>query len=155
MDIDLSGIDRAIAALERIRDMGFRPSFDRFYQQYLRKTLRERYLAAAARTPYAPSSIGKRKRASGVVRGSGEDPGFGIDSGRLLAEVTGEVQGGVRISDTVIELMTVQPYGQFVLDKFQTKGPFAPDGIFAIEDPEVDRLFELAQHQIIQEWEQR
>ena len=152
MDISVTGIDRAIAALRRITTMGFKPAYDRYYQKHLRATLRQRYLHAAANTPYAPSSLGTRKRATGVRRGSANDPGFGIDSGALLREITGETVGTLRISDSILELMSVLPYSIFVQERFETKGPFAPGGVMDLTEDEISPLFDIAAEQIQQEW---
>ena len=48
--------------------------------------------------------------------------------------------------------MSVTPYAPFIYDKFLTKGPFAPGGIFDLEESDIEPLFDLAAQQIEQEW---
>lgn len=139
IEIEFNGLEEAIAATKHLEDYSPKEVFDRYFKGYLRPTLIDRYKIAAT-TPYAPSSLGTKKRATGAIRGGAGDPGFGVDSRALLRDFTGE--SGNFDFDTTEDALTLfsdLPYAAYIDSLFAAKGPGA---VFVATDEDSDRLAE-------------
>lgn len=133
---DWNGLDEAIAATTRLEQYSPKTVFERYFKGYLRPALIDRYKVAAISTPYAPASIGTRKRVSGAIRGQGNDPGFGVDSRNLLRDFTGEGDK-LSITDEALLLFSDLPYAAYIDSLFESKGPGA---VFDATDEDQEAL---------------
>jgi hypothetical protein len=128
-------VDLGLLIVEVV-DSGRLKNYRDFYGYHRQKTA-ERYRIAAQQTPYAASSIGKRKK---VSRRRIPDRAYGIDSGALFSDTVNNrkitpVDGLTYYSDLA--------YSSYVMARFAQKGPFAPNDVLFIDDKDVDKLAEI------------
>lgn len=125
--LQFNGLDETITALSAIENYQWGNTFKRFYSERFQPITVSRYSYTMAQTPYAPSSLGTRKRVTGAIRGQAGDPGYSYDSGALYSQITGNVQfmddGMVIWSDLI--------YGGYQEALWQAKGPFDEGVLFA------------------------
>ncbi|MEB3355634.1 MAG: hypothetical protein VKK04_02725 [Synechococcales bacterium] len=134
--IDFIGLDEFIKQLGAIASYDFQDALTAYFDDYYKPQAIARFDQAAEQTPYAPSSIGTKKRVSGATRGGGDDPGFGIDSGRLRSDLTGE---NAEVTDSAIAIFSELPYAARIASLFAEKGPF-PEGLPLVEEADLVAL---------------
>lgn len=132
LDFDAPGLNDAIASLDKLQQLTLKETFERFYQDRLRQIISDRYDRAAQTTPYAPASLGRKKR-SGVVRGGANDPGFGLDTFALKDDLTSLFE----VTDESLAIWSDRPYAERIMELFSVKGPFAPDDVLAVEETDL------------------
>lgn len=118
-------------------DSGILRNYRDFYNYHRNKTA-ERYRIAAASTPYAKSSKGRKKPVSGRRV---PDGAFGIDSGALFSDTV----NNRRITrDEGLIYFSDLSYSLYIMQLFGDKGPFAPDDVLFIDDTDIERFEEIA-----------
>ncbi|MGL5059061.1 MAG: hypothetical protein ACRC62_03685 [Microcoleus sp.] len=131
-----SATDLALLITDVI-DSGILRNYRDFYNYHRNKTA-ERYRIAAASTPYAASSKGKKKPKSGRKV---PDGAFGIDSGALFTDTV----NNRRITrDEGLTYYSDLTYSAYVMARFAQKGPFAPDDVLFVDDEDIGRFEEMA-----------
>lgn len=140
--IDTKNLAKFAQRLKEIRKLGILDIYRRFYQYYRAKT-RDRYIRASLETPYAPSSIGRRKRNGTIIS---EGSLFGIDTTAMFTDYT----QNVKIDDSGLRVWSEQFYAGFVEMLFQQKGPYAPDGVLFVDDNDLIELELIMQEEMIE-----
>ncbi|MBD2365254.1 hypothetical protein H6G36_29560 [Anabaena minutissima FACHB-250] len=140
--IDTTNLQKFTQRLKEVRKLGILDIYRRFYQYYRTKT-RDRYIRASLETPYAPSSIGKRKRNGTIIT---EGSLFGIDTTAMFSDYT----QNVKIDDSGLRVWSEQFYAGFVEMKFQEKGPYAPEGILFVDNNDLIELELIIQEELIE-----
>ncbi|MGL5062339.1 MAG: hypothetical protein ACRC62_20370 [Microcoleus sp.] len=131
-----SATDLALLITDVI-DSGILRNYRDFYNHHRNKTA-QRYRIAAASTPYAASSKGKKKSKSGRRI---PDRAFGIDSGALFTDTV----NNRRITrDEGLTYYSDLTYSAYVMARFAQKGPFAPDDVLFVDDEDISRFEEMA-----------
>jgi hypothetical protein len=140
--IDTTNLKQFTQRLKEVRKLGILDIYRRFYQYYRIKT-RARYLRAAQETPYAPSSIGRRKRNGEII---GDASLFGIDTTAMFSDYT----QNIRIDDSGLRVWSEQFYAGFVEILFQEKGPYAPDGVLFVDENDLIELEFIIQGEMVE-----
>jgi len=140
--VDVSGVKKFAKRLKQVREFNILDIYRRYYQYYRRKT-RARFLKAAQETPYAESSLGKKKRNGTIIT---QDSFFGIDTTALFQDVT----QNVKIDDSGLRVWSNQIYAGYIENLFQEKGPYAPEGILFVDEDDLVDLEVI----ILQEYEE-
>ncbi len=130
--IDVANVQNFVRRLKEVRKFNILDIYKRFYQYYRRKT-RARYLKAAQDTPYAESSLGRKKRNGTIIT---QDSLFGIDTTALFQDFT----QNVKIDDSGLRVWSDLVYAGYIENLFQEKGPYAPEGVLHVDE---DDLVEL------------
>jgi hypothetical protein len=128
-------IDLGLLVLE-VTESGRLKNYSDFYRYHRNKTA-ERYRIAAAKTPYAASSKGRKKPKSGRRIPDGF---FGIDSGALFSDTINNRK--ITPEDGLIYYSDLS-YSAYVMAKFAEKGPYAPDGVLFIDDGDLGKFEEI------------
>jgi hypothetical protein len=140
--IDTTSLKKFALRLKEVRKLGILDIYRQFYQYYRAKT-RDRYLRAAQQTPYAPSSIGRRKRNGTIIT---EGSLFGIDTTALFQDFT----QNVKIDDSGLRVWSEQIYAGYIEMLFQEKGPFAPDGVLFVDDNDLQTLEFIMEKELLE-----
>jgi hypothetical protein len=127
--------DLGLLILE-VTESGRLKNYSDFYRYHRNKTA-ERYRIAAARTPYATSSKGRKKPKSGRRIPDGF---FGIDSGALFSDTVNNRRITPEDGLTYYSDLT---YSAYVMAKFAEKGPYAPNDILFIDDGDLEVFEEI------------
>lgn len=142
-ELEITGLVELIAAIQRLEQFKARDLYSNYLSQHLRPSLSKRFEQAAAQTPYSPRSLGTRKPATGVRRGSAADPGFSIDSGLHKSFMTAMNPAGTEIRDKSLSVFSPLPYSAFQEYLQMSKGPLAPDGVLMATEDDLDALEEM------------
>lgn len=140
--INEENIERAARAMFTLKKIKAADFYRQFYQRIRQQTYK-RYLQAARETKFAPGSIGRKKPHSGRKIPDGY---FGIDSGELFYQLV----NNVRFEGFGFVIPTSLDYAEFVLRKFEEKGPFAPSSPIFIDDDDLAFLEGLIGNRIIE-----
>lgn len=140
--IDTSELKQFTKRLKEIRKLGILDIYRRFYQYYRVKT-KTRYIRASLETPYAPSSIGRRKRNGTIIS---EGSPFGIDTTAMFKDYT----QNIKIDDSGLRVWSDQIYAGFVEMKFQEKGPYAPQGVLFVDENDLIELELIIHEELIE-----
>ena len=127
--------DLGLLVLE-VTESGRLKNYSDFYGYHRNKTA-ERYRIAAAKTPYAASSKGRKKPKSGRKIPDGF---FGIDSGALFSDTVNNRK--ITPEDGLIYYSDLS-YSAYVMAKFAEKGPYAPNDVLFIDDGDLDKLEDI------------
>jgi hypothetical protein len=127
--------DLALLVME-VTESGRLKNYSDFYRYHRNKTA-ERYRIAAVQTPYAASSVGRKKKVSGRKIPDGF---FGIDSGALFSDTVNNRK--ITPEDGLIYYSDLS-YSAFVMAKFAQKGPFAPDDVLFVDDADLGKFEEI------------
>lgn len=127
-------LDLGLLVLE-VTESGRLKNYSDFYRYHRNKTA-ERYRIAAAQTPYAASSKGRKKKFSGRKI---PDRAFGIDSGRLFSDAV----NNRRISENGLTYYSELDYSAYVMAKFAEKGPYSPNDILFVDDDDLTKFEEI------------
>ena len=127
------------ADLVRVTKISPTRVYRKFWRRHFQEKLKRRYAFAAQETPYAESTIGRVKPVSRAVSGGGDDPGFGIDSGALYRDLTGQT-GNVLFTERELGLFSDLPYASYIEGLFSEKGPFSPDGVLGYDEEDLKIL---------------
>jgi hypothetical protein len=122
--------DLGLLILE-VTESGRLKNYSDFYRYHRNKTA-ERYRIAAARTPYAASSKGRKKPKS---ERRIPDGFFGIDSGALFSDTVNNRRITPEDGLTYYSDLT---YSAYVMAKFAEKGPYASDDVLFIDDGDLE-----------------
>lgn len=139
--VDTENLKQLISQLKEIRKLGILDIYRKFYEYYRIKT-KARYVKAAVETPYAPSSIGRRKRNGTIIS---EGSLFGIDTTAMFRDYT----ENVRIDDSGMRVWSEQFYAGFVEMKFQEKGPYAPEGVLFVDDNDLIEMELIIEKELV------
>ncbi|KYC42099.1 hypothetical protein WA1_19050 [Scytonema hofmannii PCC 7110] len=137
--VDTTNLQKFAKRLKEVRKLGILDIYRRFYQYYRTKT-RARYLRAAQETPYAPASLGRRKRNGTIIT---EGSLFGIDTGAMFEDYT----QNVKIDDSGLRVWSEKFYAGLVEMKFQEKGP-APEGVLFVDDNDLIEMEFIIQGEV-------
>lgn len=124
---------QAKAIVAAVKRVGILDVYRKWYE-YLRPILKERFDRGSRTTPYAPSSIGQKKR-SGEVIGAGSL--YNRDTDALYESVTRNVKLDAQ---TGIEIRSDVPYAGFALKRFTEKGGLAPEGLLSVSRDDIGEL---------------
>lgn len=127
--------DLGLLVLE-VTESGRLKNYSDFYRYHRNKTA-ERYRIAAAQTPYAASSKGRKKPKSGRRIPDGF---FGIDSGALFSDTVNNRR--ITPEDGLIYYSDLN-YSAYVMARFAEKGPYAPNDVLFIDDADLERFEEI------------
>jgi hypothetical protein len=142
ISVDTSNLKKFAQRLKEVRKLGILDIYREFYQYYRAKT-RARYLRAASETPYAPSSLGRRKRNGEIIT---EGSLFGIDTTALFNDFT----QNVKIDDSGLRVWSDRVYAGYIEMLFQEKGPFAPDGVLFVDDGDLETLEFIVEKELLE-----
>lgn len=142
ISVDTSNLKKFAQRLKEVRKLGILDIYRKFYQYYRAKT-RARYIQAANQTPYAPSSIGRRKRNGEIIT---EGSLFGIDTSALFNDFT----QNVRIDDSGLRVWSDRVYAGYIEMLFQEKGPFAPEGVLFVDDGDLETLDFIIEKELLE-----
>lgn len=142
LSVDTSNLSRFAKRLKEVRSLGILDIYRKFYQYYRIKT-RARYLKAAQETPYAPSSIGRRKRSGEII---GEGSLFGIDTTALFNDFT----QNVKIDDSGLRVWSDRVYAGYIEMLFQEKGPYAPEGVLFVDDDDLETMEFIIEKELLE-----
>ena len=140
--VDTTSLKQFTQRLKEVRKLGILDVYRRFYQYYRAKT-RARYLRAAQETPYAPSSIGRRKCNGTIIT---EGSLFGIDTTAMFQDYT----QNIKIDDSGLRVWSEQFYAGFVEMLFQEKGPYSPDGVLFVDENDLIELEFIIQEEMVE-----
>lgn len=127
--VDTSNIKNFTKRLQEVRQVNILDIYRRFYKYYRAKT-EQRFLTAANETPFAPSSIGKRRPSGDIIS---ENSLYGIDTGTVFYDFT----HNVRIDDSGLVVWSDAFYAKYLEAKFEEKSPFAPDGVLHVDNEDL------------------
>lgn len=119
---------------EAVKRVGMLKVYKRWYEYY-RPKLKARFDEGSRTTPYAPSSLGKRKRSGEIIKQVPQSL-FNRDTGALYNSMTKDVKitrGGVEIHSDI-------DYAPYALDKFTKKGSLAPEGLLQVNQGDIDEM---------------
>lgn len=139
---DTTNLKKFALRLKEVRKLGILDIYRQFYQYYRTKT-RARYLRASQETPYAPSSIGRRKRNGTIIT---EGSLFGIDTTALFQDLT----QNVKIDDSGLRMWSNQIYAGYVEMLFQEKGPFTPNGVLFVDNNDLEALELIMEKELLE-----
>lgn len=128
-------IDLGLLVLE-VTESGRLKNYSDFYRYHRNKTA-ERYRIAAAQTPYAAASKGRKKPKSGRRIPDGF---FGIDSGALFSDTVNNRRITPEDGLTYYSELT---YSAYVMAKFAEKGPFSPNSVLYFSDDDLDKFEQI------------
>lgn len=140
--IDTKNIKKFAKRLKEVREFGILDIYRRFYQ-YFRDKTKLRYYQAAVKTPYAESSLGRRKRNGSIIT---QDSLFGIDTTALYQDLT----RNVKIDDSGLSVWSNQFYAGYINRLFEEKGPYSPNGVLFVDEADLMELEEI----IMEEYEE-
>jgi hypothetical protein len=135
--VDYKDYERLTQAVATVRASGILLIYREYYR-YFRPVLKARYDRASQETPYSKNWIGTKQEISGRTRG--KDALYGIDSGNLYRDLTEQV----KITNAGIEVFSDLPYAGSIMNLFASKGPYAPFGLWYVDDLDVDKLEEIS-----------
>jgi hypothetical protein len=133
--IPLNEVPELLDALNRLKEFPILRVWKIFYRYY-RERLIERYDRAAKETPFAPSSIGRKKPKSGRIIPDGQ---FGVDGGDLYSDLTHDV----KLSAGQLSVGSDLAYAGYILDLFAEKGPYAPESILFFDEEDQQELIDI------------
>lgn len=136
--------DLADKLSKEVREVGILDVYKRFYEYY-RPILAERFDIGSETTPYEPSSLGRKKRSGEIIKQVPLSK-FNKDTMALYNSVT----QNVKITDDGMEIRTDVPYAEWALSKFKRKGDLAPEGLFYVDNFDLDVLDTI----LIEEYEE-
>jgi hypothetical protein len=140
--VDTTSLKKFALRLKEVRKLGILDIYRKFYQYYRAKT-RARYIRASQETPYAPSSIGRRKRNGSII---GEGSLFGIDTTALFQDFT----QNVKIDDSGLRVQSDRIYAGYIEMLFQKKGPYAPEGVLFVDDQDLETLEIIMEKELLE-----
>ena len=140
--VDTSNLKKFALRLKQVRQLGILDIYKEFYRYYRQKT-RARYLRAAQETPYAPASIGRRKRNGSIIT---EGSLFGIDTGAVFEDYT----QNVKIDDSGLRVWSDQIYAGYVEMLFQEKGSYSPEGVLLVDNNDLDQLEYIIEKELLE-----
>jgi hypothetical protein len=140
--IDTTNLKKFALRLKEVRKLGILDIYREFYKYYRAKT-RARYIRASQETPYAPSSIGRRKRNGSII---GEGSLFGIDTSALFQDFT----ENVKIDDSGLRVWSDRIYAGYIEMLFQEKGPYAPEGVLFVDDQDLEALEFIMEKELLE-----
>lgn len=108
--------------------------YKRFYKYY-RPKIKARFDLGSQTTPYAPGSLGRRKRSGERIQQVPQSK-FNQDT---MALYTSVISNPTITKDSLV-LKTDVDYANYALDKFKRKGGLAPDGVFVVTREDLDEL---------------
>jgi hypothetical protein len=126
------GFDQKV--INAVRKASLLNVYRRWYEYY-RPKLKERFKEGSKTTPYAESSLGKRKRSGEIIRQVPQSL-FNQDTLKLYNSVIRDV----KISDYGLDIKTDVSYAPYALAKFKQKGSLAPQGLFTLDRDDVSNL---------------
>ena len=116
-----------------------------YWTKHLRPKIRRKYLDASARTPYALSSYGKRKRSGSII----PDGRYGIDTKALYRDVTERPE----INSAMIVIGSSLDYASRMDMLFREKSPY-PDGVWNTDTQDEAKLKSVISNEIRKDVEQ-
>jgi hypothetical protein len=125
---------QALKIVQAVKRVGMLNVYSRWYEYY-RPILKARFDEGSKTTPYAESSLGKRKRSGEIIKQVPQSK-FNQDTGALYDSVTKDV----KISNTGLDIETNVSYAPYALKHFTKKGSLAPEGLFKISQDDVNAL---------------
>lgn len=125
---------QALKIVQAVKRVGMLNVYSRWYEYY-RPILKARFDEGSKTTPYAESSLGKRKRSGEIIKQVPQSK-FNQDTGALYDSVTKDV----KISKTGLDIETDVSYAPYALKHFKEKGALAPDGLFKLMPDDIDAL---------------
>lgn len=140
--IDTTNLKKFALRLKEVRKLGILDIYREFYKYYRTKT-RARYIRASQETPYAPSSIGRKKRNGSII---GEGSLFGIDTTALFQDFT----ENVKIDDSGLRVWSDRIYAGYIEMLFQEKGPYAPEGVLFVDDQDLETLEFIMEKELLE-----
>jgi hypothetical protein len=142
ISIDTTNLKKFALRLKEVRKLGILDIYREFYKYYRAKT-RARYIRASQETPYAPSSIGRKKRNGSII---GEGSLFGIDTTALFQDFT----ENVKIDDSGLRVWSDRIYAGYIEMLFEEKGPYAPDGVLFVDDQDLETLEFIMEKELLE-----
>ena len=125
---------QAQTIVDAVKRVGILSVYRRWYE-YFRPKLQARFDLGSRTTPYAPSSLGKRKRSGEIIK---QVPNslYNRDTDALYKSVVDDV----KIGSDGVEIRSDVPYAGFALGRFEKKGGLAPDGVLRVDREDIDEL---------------
>lgn len=123
--VDTSNIKNFVKRLKEVRQVNILDIYRRFYKHYRAKTA-QRFLTAANETPFAPSSIGRRRPSGDIITNNSL---YGIDTGTVFYDFT----NNVKIDDGGLVVWSDAFYAKHLEANFQKKSPYAPEGVLHVD----------------------
>jgi hypothetical protein len=125
---------QALKIVQAVKRVGMLNVYSRWYEYY-RPILKARFDEGSKTTPYAESSLGKRKRSGEIIKQVPQSK-FNQDTLKLYDSVTKDV----KISNAGLDLETDVSYAPYALKHFTKKGSLAPDGLFKLTPDDIGTL---------------
>lgn len=131
LEVD-QGFDQKV--ISAVRKASLATVYRRWYSYY-RPKLKERFQEGSKTTPYAESSLGRKKRSGEIIRQVPQSR-FNQDTLALYNSVLRDV----KISDYGLDIKTNVSYAPYALTKFREKGSLAPQGLFRLTPDDIGEL---------------
>jgi hypothetical protein len=135
LKLDDRRLTDVVDLIAQIKASGQLKNYRDFYG-YHRNITASRYRQAAAATPFAKGSLGRKKPKSGRTVPDGF---FGIDSGALFSDVV----NNRRITEDGLTYFSELEYSAYIMALFAEKGPFAPNSVLFIDDSDLEKAEEI------------